>query len=200
MKKDSDNTEILLRYLKGDLSAEEEKAFKARLDSDEELANDLKLLEAMKFAVNHPDQVRGSSETGKLSRRQFREFQKNLEPGKSPYGITVSDSIQSPSQPGIRRVFDTVSKDTRRVRIRIDGLELILSFYPISSENFRIQGQILGIKDLAPIIVNINSGKVKFQDTCDECYLFEFKRVPALSYDLKILHGDKIIGHADFEL
>jgi hypothetical protein len=200
MKKDQDNMEILLRYLRGDLSAEEEKALKVRLESDKELAMDFNLLKAMRYAVNHPDQVRGPSETNKLSKRQFREFKKKLQRGDSPYGVTISDSGQSPPEPGIRRVFDTASKDTRRVRIRINGLELILSFYPISSENFRIQGQILGIKDLAPIAVRINSGKTEFEDTCDECYLFAFKRVPALNYDLKILHGDKIIGRADFEL
>jgi len=200
MKKEKDNLEILLKYLKGELSEDEEKALKVRLESEKELAEELNLLETLRFVVRNPDKVRGYSGIQELSARQFKEFRKRNESTEGPYGITISDSGLNPMPQGVRRVYDTISKDTRRVRFRIDGLELILSFYPISSENFRIQGQILGIKDLAPVKVIITSGELKFDDICDECYLFEFKRVPALNYTLRIIYKNKTIGMADFEL
>jgi hypothetical protein len=200
MKKEQGNWEILLRYLRGELSPKEENDLKVRMESDKDLAEDLNLLEALQFVANHPDEARNLSVIQDLSARQIREYRKSLEPNQEPYGITISDSGLLPSRRGVRRVFDTETKDTRRLKFRIGDLALLLTFYPISSETFRIQGQLLGIKDLAPVIVRINSGTTEFEDTCDECYLFEFERVPALKYALRILHEDKTIGCVDFEL
>lgn len=200
MKKDHNDWEILRRYVKGELSPKEKKDLEAHLKSDKALSEDLEIVKALISMGKTGDKEDKYSGIRALADLQFREYKMGKMRGQTPYGIRTYDSGLSPVIPNVRRVFDTETKDTRRVKFRIDDLVLLLSFQPVSSETFDIQGQILGIKENIPVTVWIISGKTEIPSECDDCYLFEFERVPALKYTLKIMHKDKIIGLADIEL
>jgi hypothetical protein len=200
MKKDQENWEILLKYIKGELSAKEKKDLEARLKSDKELALDFEILKTTQDLERTKGGEDKYSGFRVLSELQFREFKTGKKHGKIPYGIRTYDSELRPANPDVRGAFDTETKDTHRLKYKLDDLTLLIYSYPVSSETFDVRGRIIGMRENVPITVVIISGKTKFESICDESHVFEFIRVPALNYTLKIMRNDKVIGLADIKL
>ncbi len=200
MKKDQENWEILFKYIKGELSGKKKKELEARLKSDKELALDLEILKTMQELEKTKGAEDKYSGFRALSELQFQEFKAGKKHGKIPYGIRTYDSGLRPANPDLRGAFDTETKDTHRLKYKLGDLTLLIYSYPVSSETFDIRGRIMGIRENVPITVVIISGKTKFKSNCDESHVFEFIRVPALNYTLKIMRKNKVIGLTDIQL
>jgi hypothetical protein len=199
VSKNEDMVDILLKFLRGELNAKESRKVKSRLKKDKEMAEMLALLKNLQPKGRRAEWKNVLKSALKLSSRQFEDFLKSRRKDQPPYGITVYDSSVLPLPSGIRSEFSS-TVNSRRIKYKINGLELILSLQPVSMENFNILGQISGLEEGLNIKVVLKSKRKKFEAGTDQFHVFHFEKIPADQYSLKVYKGNKTIGMADFEI
>jgi hypothetical protein len=185
-RKQDDNIDMLLKYLRGELSGEEAKRLQSRLKRDREL-NELyqllKQLSRMQKTLKWP-QLKSAVE--KLSGRLFDDFRKS----KRKHGIMTFDSRLLPVPEGIR----PATVDTRRVKCQFDDLSLDMSMYPVTPDSYEVIGQVINIPDDATFMVSLKNRELAFSVTTDRFGMFHFERVPAMEYELSLWRKRKKIG------
>ena len=199
MKMSDDKVEVLLKFLRGELNIRESNEVKSRLKNDKEMAELLAMLKSLRLKGRQAGWNRFFNSAIELSSRQFEDFLKSKKKNQPPYGITVYDSKVLPLQSGIRSEFSS-AVDSRRLKYKIDDLELVLSLQPVSLENFDLIGQIIGLEDGITVRIGLRSGTKTFALDTDQFHLFHFKRIPAAKYTLKIYCKNKVLGMVDFKI
>jgi len=199
VKKNEDKVEILLKFLRGELNAKESKEVKSRIKRDKEMAELLTVLKNLRPGGRHADWKRIFRSALELSSRQFEDFQKSRHKNQPPYGITVYDSSVLPIPSGIRSEFSS-TVNSRRLKYKINGMELVLSLQPVSMENFNLMGQISGLEEGLDIRLLLSSTRKTYEAGTDQFYVFHFERIPTAEYSLKIYERNTVIGIADFKI
>ncbi|NIP44751.1 MAG: hypothetical protein GWO41_15705 [candidate division Zixibacteria bacterium] len=199
MNKNEDKIEILLKFLRGELNAKESKKVRSLIKEDRDMAELLAVLKNLQPDGRHADWKKIFKSALELSSRQFEDFQKSQHRNQPPYGITVYDSSVLPIPTGIRSEFSS-TVNSRRLKYKIDGMELVLSLQPVSMENFNLMGQISGLDEGLKIRVLLISGRKRHETGTDQFYVFHFERIPTAEYSIKIYEGNRVIGIADFKI
>lgn len=199
MNKNEDKVEILLKFLRGELNAGERKQVRSLIKKDRDMAELLSVLKNLRPGGGHADWQKIFKSALELSVRQFEDFQKSQQKNQPPYGITVYDSSVLPIPSGIRSEFSS-TVNSRRLKYKINGMELVLSLQPVSMENFNLMGQISGLEEGLEIRIVLTSSRKSYETDTDRFYVFHLDRIPTAEYSIKIYEGNRVIGLADFKI
>jgi hypothetical protein len=196
VKNKSDLIEKLVKFANNKLPASERREIKTLIESDADIAELLHVVKSLKkegSAVNWNQIMKAATA---LSAKMFTDFKNSAKKKFAPLGITIYDSKVLPLPEGVR----PAKVDTRRIKYKIEDIELDVSLYPISTNAYEIIGQLSGVEYDLPVKIYLRSGKTKLITKTDRFNLFRFAKVPIARYILKIHIDDKELGSVKIDL
>lgn len=187
--------ELLSRHLAKELPEREASQVERLIASDSEWAAAWRLLNQLQTVGRDLDRATVQS-MSELASRLFADYQQRLNKNDERLGIRVFDSQVMPVPEGVR----PASVETRRLRYRLDDLELEMSLYPLTPESYELMGQLEGLQQNTPLTVTLTQGRRRTKARADQFHLFRFERVEAGKCRLALESPDGVIGHIDLEL
>jgi len=191
-----DKQELLLKFIRGELSPADKNSVQKRLASDPEFRETYGILKELHFQESGANWVQIRKATLKMSMRLYKDFKKSLREPRYNYGIMYYDSKMLPLPRGVRpaRVME------HTLKYKVGECDLELSLRPMTTESYEIIGQITGYEkgNLSRVIAR--SRKNRFESDTDQFNLFRFAKIPLGSYTLDLMDGRKKIGAVAFEI
>lgn len=186
----SDTIHLLIRYLRRELSEEEQAKVASLLAGDAEVRAMLRMVEALRAFIK-PGQASQLQQAAKqLADRLFRDFHQPPEDDRVPVGVTVFDSALLPIPEGVR----PAQIDTRQLRYRFGEFDLVLMLYPVTPDSFEVMGQVAGDDLPTSLSMKLQSDAGETSADIDEHGLFRFDRVSVGDYRLLLLSEDTVSG------
>lgn len=196
MQNDVDKIELLLKFNRGELTGDAEKAVREALKNDPELRIINQLLQDIQIDTGKGDWSQILNFASESASRMFDDFMRNRREGAEVYAVRTYDSKLTPLAEGVR----PAAVDCRRLKFKIGDYDLELSLYPVSTDSREIIGQVHKAKFGKPLEVRLKSGKRSYSVTADRFNLFRFERVPVAEYKMTLLSDGQIIGIVDLSL
>lgn len=196
MGAEKDELELVIEYLRGQLSPEDHSLMENRIAGDPVLREMVRVLSQLRDESDDNDWRKMKLPSHSLFDRLLKDFKLRRRDGSGKQGITIFDSQMLPLPEGVR----SATVDTRRIKYLIGDAQLEISVYPVSPNSFEIIGQLAGREEGRPIEVILNGKKIKLNSCANQFNLFRFPRVPTGDYDMMILDQGNIIGQIKLEL
>ncbi|MEW5994193.1 MAG: hypothetical protein AB1744_07340 [Candidatus Zixiibacteriota bacterium] len=190
------DVDLIIRLLRGKLSAHQRRELEARLASDGPLAQLRAIIGELLAASETADDSLLRSAAKQVAQRMFEDYQRRGCPGRRKQGITLFDSKLLPLPEGVR----PATVDTRRLKYRLGDLVLTISLYPISPHSYEMIGQIIEAKTDRPFEVIVSGGKTDQSARTDRFHVFRFERLETGRYMLRLKRGRILIGVVDIDL
>lgn len=191
-----DKIERLLDYLKGRLKKKEARALERELERDPEMKESLVLLQELGSESRGIDWSEIDATVQAISTRLVKDFFKKSPGGKQAPGVLIYDSKMLPLPAGVR----PASVDVRRLKFRIEEMELMVSLYPAAPKAYELMGQLSGYHDKEPVEISLVKGSKKYRTKADSFQLFHFSRVPSGDYRILITSGADTIADLDIDI
>lgn len=196
MRKDDDEIELMLNYLKGNLDAGKRREVEKLIGTDRELGKLFSVVKRLFLEGQKVNWKQLQSSTLKLADRLFNDYQKSIKDPGANHGITMFDSMMLPLPEGVR----PATIDKRRLKYRVGQMDLDISLYPISSSSYEMIGQVFNFETDEQLTVRLRSGKREYKADADQFNLFRFVRLPVAKYVMELLAGKNRIGTVELEL
>jgi len=196
MKKEFDRVELMLDYLRGNLSIEDHLKVEALIDGDQDSAGLFSVVKELFSEGQKSDFYQMRDSALRMASRMFDDFQMSRKQTNVGRGITVYDSMMLPLPGDVR----PAKVDTRRLRYKVGELDLQISLYPISIDSYEMIGQLFDWESAEPLSVRLRSQKHEFREKADRFNLFRFVRIPVSNYILDLICSKKRIGTVALEL
>jgi len=196
MKKDIDRVDLMLDYLRGDLTAEQRRRAEGIIGGDPESAGLFATVESLFTEGQKSDWRPLRDSTLKLAGRLFDDYQKSRKRTKIKRGITIFDSMMLPLPAGVR----PATVDTRRLKYKVGEMDLELSLYPVTTDSYELIGRVYELESDGGLSVRLKSRRHEFKEEADRFNLFRFVRVPISNYALDLILHTKKIGTVALEL
>jgi len=197
MSQDIDRIDLMMDYLRGDLSPANRRQAEKLISEDRHKDRLFAIVKRLFLESKKTDWQQARESSLKLASRLFKDYQKSKKrPGANP-GINIFDSRMFPLPGGVR----PAKVDTSRLKYRVGELTLELSLYPVSTESYELIGQVLDLESDQQLYVKLHSsGKDDFEIAADRFYLFRFDRIPKADYTLELILGNNKIGTVALQL
>ncbi len=192
---DKPDFELLSRFLTGDLPTDRAADIDRLIKSDPEWAAAYRLLRQLQSTGQNLDAATVES-MSELARRLFSDFKRRQDQHDDRFAIRVFDSQVLPVPDGVR----PASVDTRRLRYRLDHLQLELSLYPLTPESYELIGQLEGLESSEPVTIRLEQGRRHTSVKTDQFHLFRFERVETGSCRLVLQSANGVIGFIHLDL
>ena len=196
MLSNMEKIEMLIKYVGNDLAKSEKQLIKSVIKTDPEAANLLTVIKTLYKVGNKTDWTQIKASVIALSSSMFEDYQKSRKKGKAKRGVTIYDSRILPLPDGVRPAV----VDCRRLKYKINGLDLEISLYPVSTDSYEIIGQLSGIEHETQLEIKLRSKNTKFSAKTDKYQLFRFDRVPIMDYQFSIHSKENHLGTVEIEL
>jgi hypothetical protein len=191
-----DKIERLLAYLRGELKKSEARLLEREIETDPELKETYTLLKELGGESRNVDWGEIGSTVKAISDRLVDDFFRTRPDGKSIPGVLVYDSKMLPLPAGVR----PASVDVRRLKFKIEEMELMISLYPVGPKAYEIMGQLSGYAGSESIEVSLAKGKKTYRTEPDAFQLFHFARVPSGDYHLVLSTASGTIADVDIDV
>ncbi len=195
MNDNRDKVDLLVKLIKGELTAADRQRVEAQIASDRSLA-DLYVIVRELHGTCDSLQATSAAAARKLAQKLYADFSRRRDNPGARTGVTVFDSRLMPLPEGVR----PATVDTRRLKYRFEGMDIELSLYPLSPDSYELIGQIMQLPAAKSLRVKLQAGRQSFEVVPDQFYLFRFPRIPRLEYVLKVFEDDELLGTVDLEL
>jgi hypothetical protein len=195
MDKKLKQIELIIKYVKSELSRDEEKKIKKLLSSDKEFAKMYEIIKTLDIDSMSSNLAELAPPLKQMSLGMFREFQKTKKDKEIMRGLPVYDSRVLPIPEGVR----PSETNSRRLKYKFDSMELELSLYPTSLYSYEMIGQLSGAED-SKYRIELTGKEFRRKTETDELQMFTFVKIPAMKYRLNILSGRKTIAVVDLEI
>ena len=188
--------DLLIKYIKGELSEDQCREFEKILKADPELKD------TAGFLANLTEEDRriewDTLKTPALSTfdRLLKDFKISRKKNEKNRGVMVFDSKLMPPPEGVR----PATVDTRRIKYRVGEDLLEISLYPVSPESYELIGQLSGQEAKAVLEIEFKNPKTSKIIKSNEFQLFRVDRLATGQYKMKIKKGKQIIAQIDIEL
>lgn len=196
MKMENDKIELMLDFLRGNLTAEKHRETEKLISADRGLIGLFSVVKGLFLEGQKADWNQLQDSTLKLATRLFDDYQKSKKMSRVNYGITVFDSMMLPLPEGVR----PATVDSRRLKYRVGEMDLEISLYPVSTSSYELIGQVYNLETEGGLTVRLRSGKREYRETADQFHLFRFVRIPVASYVLDLLANNSRVGTVELQL
>jgi hypothetical protein len=191
-----DKIDRLLDYLRGRLEEREAKKVERELERDPEMKESLILLKELGAESRSVDWNEIDATVRAISSRMVDDYFKKGPGGKQAPGVLIYDSKLLPLPAGVR----PASVDVRRLKFRIEEMELMVSLYPVAPKAYELMGQLSGYNRRESIEISLVKGTKKYRTEPDSFQLFHFSRVPSGDYRMLITAGDDTIADLNIDV
>lgn len=196
MRKEDRNIDLIMDYVRGELSPEENRKVRTMIKKNAEMSGIYRLLKTFLDDFKDEKSAPLSSSLKKLSTRMFRDYHRGKKQDRSFPGLLVYDSRVLPHPEGIRPSV----AGTGRLKYKIGPYDLEISIYPVSIHSYEMIGRIGGIKENTACRLELSTLKASFETETDELALFRFPRIPIASYKLRVFIGSRVIAGVEVDL
>ena len=191
-----DKVDRLLAYLRGELNKPEAALLEKEIEGDPELKETYALLKELGGESRSIDWSEIYSTIRAISTRLVDDFFKKRADGQPAPGVLVYDSKMLPLPTGVR----PASVDVRRLKFKIDEMELMVSLYPVGPRAYEVMGQLTGYSGNESISVSLARGKKTYRTEPDSFQLFHLARVPSGNYRLVLSTASGTIADVDIDI
>lgn len=191
-----DKVDRLLAYLRGELNKPEAALLEKEIEGDPELKETYALLKELGGESRSIDWSEIDSTIRAISTRLVDDFFKKRADGQPAPGVLVYDSKMLPLPTGVR----PASVDVRRLKFKIDEMELMVSLYPVGPRAYEVMGQLTGYSGNESISVSLARGKKTYRTEPDSFQLFHLARVPSGNYRLVLSTASGTIADVDIDI
>ena len=188
--------DLLIKYIKGELSEDQIREFEKTLQTDPELKDTAGFLADLTAEDRQIEWDRLKTPAFSTFDQMLKDIKISRRKSEKKRGVTVFDSKLMPPPEGVR----PATVDTRRIKYRIGEDVLEISLYPVSPESYELIGQLSGQEQGVRLEIEIMNSKTSKIIKSNEFQLFRVDRLAAGQYKLKIKNGKQIIAQIDIEL
>ncbi len=191
-----DKIDILLAYLRGELRKSEARLLEKEIERDPELKETFALLKELGGESANIDWSEIDDTVRAISTRLVDDFFRKRPDGSPVPGVLVYDSKVLPLPAGVR----PASVDVRRLKFKIDEMELMVSLYPVGPRAYEVMGQLSGYTGDETIEVSLTRGKKTYRAKPDSFQLFHFARVPSGNCRLVVSTPGGTLADVDIDI
>lgn len=197
MSRDMDKIDIMMDYLRGNLSAAGRRQAEELIRKDSNSDRLFTVVKSLFLESKKADWEQMRESSLRLASRLFNDYQKSLKRPGANLGINIFDSRMLPLPEGVRPAL----VDNSRLKYKVGELVLEISLYPVSTESYELIGQVLELESDQQLIVKLRSSrKNEFEAAADSFHLFRFDRIPKADYTLELILDNNRIGVIDLKL
>lgn len=195
MRKDQEDIELLVSYLKGKLDKAATEQVETRLRTSAEFKRMYELVADLHRKGINPETAIMADSAKKLSMRMIRDHLKNAA-SKFVQGVTIYDSGVLPLPEGVR----PATVDTRQIRYRVGACDVELSLYPVTPSSYELIGHISSDRPDRKFEISVKAGRKTSKTTTDKHEIFRFARLDVDKYVMVIRSEGEEIGRIDLDL
>ena len=195
MKKNQEQIELLVRYIRGELNEAETGRVEAMLRDDDEFKQLHDMIADLEHRGVNPDASAMATSAKKLSTRMIHDHLRNMT-SKFVQGITIYDSSVLPLPEGVR----PATVDTRQIRYRLGACDIELSLYPATPSSYELIGHISAEEPGREFEISMKAGGRTSKAVTDKHDIFRFARLDVDRYLMVIRSQGEEIGRIDLVL
>ncbi|MCK5126999.1 MAG: hypothetical protein KAR42_12150 [candidate division Zixibacteria bacterium] len=183
-------------YLQGKLKANEKKATEKEIAQNPVLKTLIEMSLDWKSELADKNWQQAGKSVHALLSKQLDEIKAAEKNTQWMRGITTFDSKLLPIPEGVR----PATVDTRRIKIQLGNSQLDISLYPVSTGSYELIGQLIDWNSVDIHTIVLKGSNQSLSADTNQFQLFQFPRVSAGHYSMKVKLGRKIIAVIDLDL